>query len=293
MFKAYNKLGSWHVYRAHIVILGIIIIHVGRPVNAQIVRTDDPALAGIDIIERAGDTIPLDIRLTDETGQEVVLSDYFSEEKPVIIVMAYYTCPMLCNLVLSGVAQTAAQLSWLPGEEYRILTISIDSTESYKLAAEKKENYIKSMKRPEAAPGWLFFTATGDQSRKLADALGFQYYYDEQQKQYAHAAVVFVLTPKGSISRYLYGIEFPKNDFKMALMEAAGGNIGSNFDRILLYCYHYDPDAGGYVLLASRVMTLGGAGTLLVLSILLGGLWLYDIRRRRQLTANSETQVTR
>ncbi len=276
--------------------MAIIAIHVSQPASAQVVRTDDPALTKIDIIEHSGETIPLDIKLTDETGQAVVLADYFSENKPVVMVMAYYTCPMLCNLVLNGVAQTASDIDWLPGEEYRIVTVSIDSTESFKLAGEKKANYITSMGRPEASSGWSFFTAEGNQSRRLADALGFQYYYDEELKQYAHAAVVFILTPDGEISRYLYGIEFTSRDFKLALMEAADGKIGTTIDRILLYCYHYDPNAGGYVVMAGRVMTLGGAGILFVLVFFLGGFWLYEIRRRRQTAGRIDcgrTQVTR
>lgn len=252
----------------------------GETAVSQTIRDDDPALRGIDVVEHPGDSIPRDIILTNDAGETVTLGDYFDGDRPALLVLAYYTCPMLCNLILNGLTAGAGQLSILPGKDYRILVVSIDPTETFDLAAAKKQNYLGQFGRPETAAGWTFFVAAEDQSRRLADAIGFKYYYDEDLKQYAHAALVTVVTGSGVISRYLYGIEFKSRDLKFALMEASEGAIGSTFDRILLYCYHYDPDAGGYTVLAANVMKLGGAVTLFLLAGLLGFFWIREIRRR-------------
>jgi len=250
------------------------------PIHSQVIKENDPALEGIDVEEHPGDTIPFDIALTNDAGQEVTLGDYFADGKPVLLVMAYYTCPMLCNLVLNGVVDGSREMSLVPGQDYRLLTVSIDPNDTYELAGAKKANYVKSLDRPEASEGWTFFAATADQSKRLADAIGFKYYYDEDRQQYAHPALVTVLTGSGVISRYLYGIEFKERDLKLALMEASEGKIGNTFDRILLYCYHYDPDAGGYTVFAANVMKLGGVATLVFLAVFLGAFWIIEIRRR-------------
>jgi len=209
-----------------------------------------------------------------------LLGEYFSDDDPVMLIMAYYECPMLCNLVMNGVIQGAREVSLIPGEDYKILTVSIDPTETTELAVAKKQNYVNSFDREGAGKGWTFFTATEDQSVKLADAIGFKYYYDEDLQQYAHSAVVTVLTGEGVISRYLYGIEFNPRDLKLALLEASEGKVGNTLDRILLYCYRYDPDAGSYTILATNIMKLGGVVTLIFLIILIGGLWWREIRRK-------------
>ena len=263
-----------------LVLITTISTYNASDVAAQAITTNDPALRNIDIVEHSGDKLPLDVVLTDDAGRTTTLGAYFDGKKPVIVVMAYYTCPMLCSMVLNGVAQTASQLDWVPGKDYTIVTVSIDPTETASLAAAKKVNYIKSMNMPEAANGWTFCVAEESQSKKLADALGFKYYYDEDLKQYAHAAAIYIITPEGEISRYLYGIEFKKQDFRLALLEASEGKIGTTIDRILLYCYHYDPAAGGYVMMATNVMKLGGAVTLAVLVVFLGIFWLREWRRR-------------
>jgi len=248
---------------------------------AQVVKDEDPALKNIDIVEQLGKTIPMDVVLVNDAGKQTTIGEYFDGEKPVVIVMAYYTCPMLCNLVLNGLAETATDMEWSPGEQYRILTVSIDPTETAPLARAKKANYFESMGKPEAETGWTFFTGDGSESKRLADAIGFKYYFDEDLQQYAHAAAIYVLTGDGKISRYLYGIEFKQRDLKLALLEASEGKVGNTLDRILLYCYHYDPNAGGYVAFATNIMKLGGVVTLVVLGGLLGFFWIRELRKRK------------
>jgi len=270
-----------------LIILAAVCLLAVSPAVGQLIKEDDPALKGIDVLEHPGDTIPFDIVLTNDAGQTVTLGEYFSEGKPVLLIMAYYTCPMLCNLVLNGVVEGTRGMSLVPGNDYQLLTVSINPDETYDLAASKKENYVKSIGRPEAADGWTFFVAAADQSQRLADAIGFQYFYVEERKEYAHPALVTVLTGSGVISRYLYGIQFSERDLKFALMEASEGKIGTTFDRILLYCYHYDPEAGGYTIMAANVMKLGGAATLVFLAVFLGTFWMIEIRRRSARSAGA------
>jgi len=261
-------------------IVAALAMTAGTVVHAQAIKDNDPALTKIDVVEHLGNGVPLDIKLTDDAGHDATLHDYCDGRTPVILVMGYYSCPMLCNMVLNGVVEAAKKIDWLPGKEYRIVFVSINPLEPISMAAAKKANYLESYGKPETKDGWVFATATETDSRRLADAIGFKYYYDEKQKQYAHPAVLTILTGTGVVSRYLYGIEFKPRDLRMALLEASKGNIGSTVDRIILYCYHYDPNAGGYVLFAANVMKLGGAATLLILGAFLSLLWIRERKRK-------------
>lgn len=248
---------------------------------AQVADFAPPELEGIDVIEHLGDTIPLDLRFQDDTGKVVPLGDYFNRGKPVILILAYYECPMLCTLVLNGMSEGVSKLSWVPGSDFQMVTVSIDPRETPELAAGKKKVYLENLSRPVEGDGWAFLVGEESQSRALAEALGFRYLYDEKTKQYGHPAVAFILTEEGRLSRYLYGIEFSPRDLKLALLEASEGKIGSTLDRIILYCYHYDAESQGYVVFATNVMKLGGAVTLAVLLIFLGMMWIRERRKTK------------
>ena len=242
-------------------------------VFSQVVQENTPELQGIDVVEHLGESIPLNLEFTNDKGELITLDKYFNKGKPVIMVMAYYECPMLCTFVLNGLTDVASQLSFVPGNEYQILTISIDPKETARLARVKKETHIEALNKPGSENGWDFLVGAEESSKKLSDALGFKYYYDEERDEYAHPAVVFVLTEEGVISRYLFGINYPEKDLRFALMEASAGNIGDAFDKFLLFCFHYDPDEKGYVLFAGNVMKIGGVITVLFLGIILVTLW--------------------
>jgi protein SCO1 len=249
--------------------------------RAQIIQPGPPPeLKGVDVTEHLGERIPLDLTFTNDSGETVALGQYFNQGKPVIIVMAYYTCPMLCTLVLNGVATGLHNLSLEPGKDFQVLTISIDTAETVELAKAKKENLLTVLGKAGGDSGWRFFVGEEPQIRALADTLGFHYYYDKKLKQFAHPAVVMVLTPDGRISRYLYGVEFKKQDLKLALLEASEGKLGTAIDRIILYCYHYNPEAKGYVLFASDLMKLGGVLTIVAIAILLLILWRREFKRK-------------
>lgn len=258
----------------------VILVSVLTGLAAQTVKSDDPELQGIDIVEHLGDTLPLGTTFFDGRGNEVALDQFFHQGKPVLMTLAYYECPMLCTLVLNGVGKGIEKLAYQPGKDFTLLTVSIDTAETPKLAAANQEAYIKKYFPPGQSEGWHFFTGTGLHIRTLANSLGFKYYYDAERDQYAHPAAAYILTEDGVISRYLYGIDFKEQDLRLGLLEAAQGKIGSTIDRIILYCFHYDPDEKGYVVMASNVMRLGGAVTVILMAIGFGILWLREKRRQ-------------
>lgn len=263
-----------------IAITALLVLAVAVNGYAQVVRDNIDRLRGIDVEEHLGAKVPLDLTFTNDRGEAVPLSSYFGRGRPVVLVLAYYECPMLCTLVLNGLAKGIDELGWEPGDEYTLLTVSIDPSETPQLAAAKKKNLLESIGMSGTDPGWAFHVGDETQIKALTEAVGFKYFYDEKIKEYAHPAVVTVLGEDGMISRYLYGIEFKKQDLKLALLEASDGKIGSTIDKIILYCYHYDSAAGGYVLFATNLMKLGGAVTLVLMTIFLAILWIRDNRRR-------------
>ncbi|MBY0504763.1 MAG: SCO family protein, partial [Bryobacteraceae bacterium] len=234
-------------------------------------------LKGIEVQEKLGQTIDLDLEFIDETGYPKTLRSYFASGRPVILDLVYYRCPMLCNLVLNGQTQTLRSSDWTPGKEYEIVTISIDPTEQFNLAQKKKAATLATFGRE--APGWHFLTDYRGNVKKLAAQIGFGYRFDEQQQQYAHSAVVMVLTPQGKVSRYLYGILKPEKmrDVRFALVEAAQERFGLS-ERVLLWCFHYDPAARGYVVFARNLMKLGGGFIALLMIGLLARMWFKEDR---------------
>jgi len=242
-------------------------------------------LAGVGVKEHLGGVISLtEIQVIDsQLGEKRALSSYFSSGKPVLVNLVYFECPMLCTMVLNGVNEGLKKLAWSVGKEFDVVTISINPNDTPAMARAKKENYLKDYAKAghdleQARSGWSFLTAEETQVRRLASELGFEYKYDEIQKQYAHSAVTFVLTPKGVVSRYLYGITYEPKNLKLALLEASQGKIGSVFDRLLMFCYHYEPLARGYSLQAMKVMQLGAMVTMAIMG---GYLMVFWTRQRK------------
>jgi protein SCO1 len=234
------------------------------PMQSVGVRPELLKQVGID--QKLNQSIPLDLTFRDEDGRTVALGQFFGQ-KPVILTLVYYNCPMLCTQVLNGVESSLKELSTAIGNQYDVVTISIDPTESHVLAKTKKEMYVGMYGRPGAAQGWHFLTGDEPQIKQLADAIGFRYAYDPDTKQFAHASAIMLLTPDGKISRYFYGIQYPTRDLRLGLVEASEGKIGTPVDQVLLFCYHYDPATGKYGLLISHVIQIGGALTVLILGV--------------------------
>lgn len=236
-----------------------------------------PQLQGVGVDEHLGRPVDLNLIFIAENGYPVALKDFFHAGKPVILNLIYYQCPMLCNLILNGQAQVMREIPWNAGDQYEVVTISIDPQESFNLAREKKSVYLNALNRP--ASGWHFLCDTQDNAKKLAEQVGYHYRYDEQQSQFAHPAAIFILTPEGKVSRYLYGVRFRAMDVRFALAEASENRTSMTVEKILLYCYHYDPKAGAYVMFASNVMRIGGALTVFIIAFFIWRLFQADRRR--------------
>ena len=264
----------------YILMVFVSVLWAFYSLHGQAVTKNDPNLKKIDVIEHLGEKIPLDLEFKNDRDQLVKLSHYFNKGRPVLMTLAYYRCPMLCTFVLNGLVKSASSLPYIPGVEYQMVTISIDPTETVELAAAKKKNHVAALKKPGVEDGWDFLVGEGKNSKALAEALGFVYYYDEERNEYAHPAVSFVLTEDGTISRYLYGIEHKEQDLRLALLEASEGKIGNTLDKFILYCYHYDPSAKGYVLFAGNVMRFGGIITVLLLVGALFILWRKEVFKK-------------
>jgi protein SCO1/2 len=217
----------------------------------------------------------------DETGATVTLGKYFVQ-KPVILVLSYLQCPRLCPLVLEGLLKSLRPLSLNVGEAFHVVTVSIDPRETSTLAATIKANYVQRYGRPGAASGWHVLTGNQEEIDRLAEAVGFRYTYDAKQDQFAHASGIVLVTPKGQVARYLYGIEYAPRDVRLGLVEAAANTIGSPIDQLLLFCYHYDPQTGQYSAAVMNIMRLAGGATVLMLGTVMGVLLRRERKTRRR-----------
>lgn len=270
-----------------IAVLAAALAAAAGVASAQLANQAVPALDKVGVEEHLDARLPLELEFVDEGGRTVRLGDYFDGARPVILTLNYYRCPMLCGLQLNGVVDGLEEMDWTPGVEFEMVTVSIDPLETPELAQAKKENYLQRYQRPAAARGWHFLTGRQDNIERLAETVGFGYTYDVESGQYAHAAAIFVITPDGRIARYLYGIEYPPKSLKLALMEASEGKIGSAFDQLIMYCFHYDPASRRYAPVAMNIMRVGGGATALLLGLTLGTWWLRESRRRRRAQGES------
>ena len=253
---------------AHCSMLTVQAQYAQPPVGPRPTGNSTEVLKRVDIEQRLGNQIPLDLKFRDESGREVRLAEYFAKGKPVALTLVYYECPMLCNQVLNGAVGAFQGLQFTAGKEYEVITVSFDPREGPELAAKKKETYLRRYKREGAEQGWHFLTGDKASIDALSEAVGFRYVWDEQSQQFAHASAVMVATPQGKLSHYFYGIEYAPRDLKLAFVEASAGKIGSPVDALLLFCYHYDPVAGRFapvmgVLRAAGVLTVLGLAALL------------------------------
>lgn len=263
-------------------IVGLCIIAgLALPARAEdFPNATPPELQGVGIFEHLGKDVSInDLHFKDETGAPVALAQYFQSKRPVILNLIYFECPNLCNYLLNGLVKSMKSMEWTPGQQFDIISVSINPLDTAAVGAQKKANYLKEYGRPEAAAGWHFLTGTEGEIKRLADQVGFGFKYDERQKQYAHSAALFVLTPEGKISRYLYGIEFRPQDLKLSLLEASNGKVGTIVDRLLLFCYRYDPASRKYSVYLANVMQTAAAGMVLFL----GGFLFFFWRRERRL----------
>jgi protein SCO1 len=229
--------------------------------------------------QKLNERIPLDLMFTDDTGRVIRLGDYFGN-RPVILLLAYYECPQLCSLVLSDLTKSLQALAFDAGEQFEVVTVSIDPRETPELAAAKKAAYLQEYGRPAAASGWHFLTGEQAAIARLAEATGFRYVYDEALDQFAHPSGFIVLTPEGRISHYFFGLDYSPTDVRLGLVEASANQIGSVVDQFYLLCFAYDPVSGRYNLLITNVLRLAGLATVVALAGLVLALYVREKRDR-------------
>lgn len=290
VFGARNVSRGRFVVLCTLVVLALLMLTGSDDAHAQAWRESTPQaapnvtppeLVGVDIVEHLGSELPRQARFRDAEGKAVKLGDYFDGKRPTLLVFAYHTCPMLCSLVLDATVRTLNDVAWTVGRDFDVVSISIDPKDTPETATRKRAQVVASYRRASGSvTGWHFLVGEEDQIRQVTEAIGFHYNYDARQKQYAHPAAIYLLTPEGKIARYLYGIEYPSNDVRLGLLEASEGRSISTAERVLLYCYHYDPQGKHYSLVAMNVMRLGGAVTLVAIAAFLAIMWARERRRQ-------------
>ncbi|PYY19533.1 MAG: SCO family protein [Acidobacteria bacterium] len=247
-----------------------------------------PILQQVGIDQHLNEQLPLTLHFRDEAGKDVALGDYFNK-RPVILSLVYYRCPMLCGEVLNGLTSSLNVVNFDMGRDFDVLSVSIDPRETPDVAAKIKEVYLRRYSRHSATSqqGWHFLTGNQDQIDQLAKAVGFHYVYDPRINQYAHASGIQVVTPEGRLSQYYYGIEYSPKDLRLGLIEASKNHIGTVVDKLILYCYHYDPTTGHYGAIAMRVLRISGIVTVLLLGGFIITMARRDARAGRQNTGRT------
>jgi cytochrome c oxidase subunit II len=269
-----NRRTSGACWRAWCAAMAVSLSGLAAGASAQLIDYKPPELEDVGVDEKLGDQLPLDLTFRDERGQPVTLGQLFNQGRPVLLSLNYSDCPMLCMLQLNGLVDGLIDVSLTPGKDFEILSVSIDPTETPERARLTKQKYVKTYGRLETAGGWHFWVGKQSSIDRLADAVGFRYKFIPERNEFSHAAAVMLCTPTGVVSRYLYGVQFTPKTLQLSLVEASEGKIGSTMDRILLFCFHYDAEAGRYGPMAQRLMRMGAGLTLFVLAIGLVPVWL-------------------
>ncbi len=243
------------------------------------IKDNRELLKQLEITEKLGETIPGDIMVVNEQGEEVQLASFFESGKPVLLNLIYFNCPSMCSLILNGVADAVQDLRWDAGKEYEIVTLSIDPDEDHVLAAQQKERYINQIDRSGLAEGWHFLTTDQENVDRITEAVGMPFVWSDESQEFLHGSAIMFLSPEKKLTRYLYGVSYRELDVRNALFDAADGRIGTTLERIALFCFTYDPDSRSYVPYAMNIMKVGGVVILLGLGLFLGFFWLKERKK--------------
>lgn len=250
----------------------------GRIAQAQVVEDKPDELKNVGVDQKLGAQVPLNLKFRNIHGTPTTLDQVFTGERPVLLTLNYSDCPMLCRVQLSNLVQVLREMEWTTGQEFDVLSVSVDPKESPEQANLTHRRYVQEYGRAEGADGWVFLVGDERNIRALADAVGFRYTYVEDTQEYAHSAAVMVMSPDGVVTRYLNGVMYDQQTIRLSLVEASEGKVGSAMDLFFLSCFAYDHTKGRYGPQAARLMQYGAATTVVVLAI---GLVPYWIRRQR------------
>jgi len=269
------------------VVVVLFLVSLPRVAHAQVAGMP-PELAHVGVTEHLDGQLPLDTAFRDHTGKPVKLRDFYDGKRPVVLTFAYHSCPVLCSMVLNATAQGLRGIGWTVGKEFDVVTISIDPDESLEKTAAKRASILAEYgaSRGHDGKGWHFLVGDKASIAAVAAAAGFEYQYDAEQKNWGHPSVVMITKPDGHMARYLYGLEFPSADLKLGLLEASEGRSISTVEQIILFCYHYDPQGGKYVIVAQHVMQVGGGAVGLLLFGFLGLFWGRELKKSLKNKAN-------
>ena len=282
------SVGAFTRAFAVLALVAVSLLAAPRTARAQIAGMP-PELAHVGVNEHLDGQLPLDTPFRDHTGKAVKLRDFFDGKRPVVLTFAYHSCPVLCSMVLNAESTGLRGIGWTVGKEYEVVTISIDPNESLEKTAAKRASILHEYgaSRGHDGNGWHFLVGDKASIAAVAAAAGFEYQYDAEQKQWGHPSVVMIAKPDGRMARYLYGLEFLPQDLKLGLLEASEGRSISTVEQIILFCYHYDPQGGKYVLVARRVMQVGGGAVAVVLFGFLGLFWGRELRKKKKTQATN------
>jgi len=259
--------------------------------SAQPVGTKPLPTDGLTLVERGGDSIPLDLVFLDSENNPVPLANYFDDGRPVVLALLYYRCPVVCSVMMERMLESFNGLDYEIGTDFNVVYVSIDETENPTIAGAKKNELLAEYVHgagETVSRNWAFLTGDPASVRRLADAIGYQF-RRLPNGEYAHPIAFTVISPRGTISRYMYGYEYPPKQMKLALLDASDGKVAKSLaDRMLHFCFSYDPEAGAYTVQAMRLMRLGGIVTMTFLAVLIGGYLLLE-RRKKSRASNTTT----
>lgn len=262
--------------------LGLVLCVLVMSTDARATSAGEAVANSAGVDEHLGDKLDLTLSVQNHFGDRISMEEHFKDGKPAVFTLNYYSCASLCSVQLNAVLNGLKDMDWVPGAQFKMLTLSIDPEETSSLAAQKRGAYLEELGKQNAS--WEFMVAKQSVITDIASQVGYRYTYDEQSKQFAHPAVIMILSPDGTISRYLYGVSYSARDLKFALIEASEGKIGTTVDKVILSCFSYDNSTGRYTASAFGLMRLAGVVTMFFLGAMVTALWRRERRQTQQVS---------
>ena len=276
---------------AHLLVAFLCSGVLSAAVRAEVITEGPKDMIGVGVDAKRGNQLPLDLEFRDQDDNTLKLSDLITGDRPVLLSLNYSDCPMLCQRQLSGLVTALKEMPWNVGEEFDVVSISINPLEEPKRAKLTHQRYTQEYGRPGTGDGWHFLVGGQDNITAIADAVGFRYNFVPETGEYAHTAVLMVITPDGVVSRYLYGVMFDPGTVRLSMVEAGDGKVGSAMDQIFLTCFIYDHEKGKYGPEANRILQIAAAATILTLGLGLAPYWLRRRRSSLPIATNSDAST--